>query len=67
MPSTPLKPRPDTAIQPRLDPAAETVDPSKQQGDESEFTPDQTTLDQEQPIERAVEDRFPPASPGKPK
>ena len=53
-------PHPDTAVQPRIDPAAENDDPSKAPGDPSQLTPDDATLDNEKPFEDAIEKTFPP-------
>ena len=50
----------DSAAQRRIDPAAESVDPTKSPGDPSQLTPDDATLAQEQPLEDAIEKTFPP-------
>ena len=55
--------KPDSATQRRVDPAAETDDPTKTQGDNSQLTPDHALVDQEQPIEAAIEQSFPPTPP----
>ncbi|MDP9109959.1 MAG: hypothetical protein M3N23_12960 [Pseudomonadota bacterium] len=55
--------KPDSATQRRVDPAAETDDPTKTPGDNSQLTPDHALVDQEQPIESALEQSFPPTPP----
>lgn len=63
-PSTPAKPAADTTAQRRVDPAAETEDPSGATGDSSRLTPDHDTLEHEKPIEDAIEKSFPGKKPG---
>ncbi len=61
-----MQPKPDPtdhAAQRRVDPAAETIDPTKVPGDTSQLTPDHDTLDAEKPLEQAIEKAFPPARP----
>lgn len=50
----------DSAAQRRIDPAAQSDDPDKSPGDPSQLTPDHAILDQEKPLEDAIEKTFPP-------